>query len=112
MIVQTRIEEKLRAALTPSVLDVVNESSSHSVPKGSETHFKVVVVSSAFEGKMPLARHRLVYGVLDDEMAKKPGVHALTIIAKTPEEWARDEAVRESPACHGGSKAEANSKTS
>src|ERR1035441_2163610 len=106
MTVQMRIEEKLRAALSPSVLDVVNESSSHSVPKGSETHFKEVIVSSAFEGKLPLARHRLVYGVLDDEMAQKPGVHALSIIAKTPEEWARDEAVRESPECHGGSKAE------
>jgi hypothetical protein len=43
-------------------------------------------------------------------MAAKPGVHALSIIAKTPEEWARDEAVRESPECHGGSKAEAKSK--
>jgi BolA protein len=103
MLVQTRIEEKLRASLSPSVLDVINESANHSVPKGSETHFKVVVVSTAFEGKMPLARHRLVYGALDDEMTKKvageKGIHALSIIAKTPEEWARDEAVRESPKC-------------
>lgn len=110
MVIQTRIEEKLRARLSPSVLDVINESSNHSVPKGSETHFKVVVVSSAFEGKLPLARHRLVYGALDEEMGQNPhgrkGIHALSIIAKTPEEWARDEAVRESPACHGGSKAE------
>jgi BolA protein len=106
MVVQQRIEEKLRATLSPSVLDVINESSNHSVPKGSETHFKVVVVSAAFEGKMPLARHRLVYGALDEEMAKKPGIHALSIVAKTPEEWARDEAVRESPECLGGSKAE------
>ena len=106
MIVQTRIEAKLRASLSPSVLDVINESSNHSVPKGSETHFKVVVVSTAFEGKLPLARHRLVYAALDDEMAKKPGIHALSIIAKTPEEWTRDEAVRESPECLGGSKTE------
>ncbi len=106
MLVQTRIEEKLRASLSPSVLDVINESANHSVPKGSETHFKVVVVSTAFEGKMPLARHRLVYGALDDEMAQKPGIHALSIIAKTPEEWARDEAVRQSPQCLGGSKSE------
>ncbi|MEO8877586.1 MAG: BolA family protein [Polyangiaceae bacterium] len=109
MIFQTRIEEKLKAALSPSVLDVINESSNHSVPKGSETHFKVVVVSPAFEGKMPLARHRLIFGILDDEMTQKPGVHALSIVAKTPEEWARDEAVRESPKCHGGSKAEKKS---
>lgn len=106
MVIQTRIEEKLRASLSPSVLDVINESANHSVPKGSETHFKVVVVSAAFEGKMPLARHRLVFGILDDEMTKKPGVHALSIIAKTPDEWARDEAVRASPECRGGSKAD------
>jgi stress-induced morphogen len=106
MVVQTRIEEKLRTSLSPSVLDVINESANHSVPKGSETHFKVVIVSAAFEGKMPLARHRLVFGILDDEMTKKPGVHALSIVAKTPEEWARDEAVRMSPECLGGSKAD------
>jgi stress-induced morphogen len=106
MVVQTRIEEKLRASLSPSVLDVINESANHSVPKGSETHFKVVIVSTAFEGKMPLARHRVVFGILDDEMTKKPGVHALSIIAKTPDEWARDEAVRQSPECLGGSKTE------
>ena len=97
---QARIEEKLTAALSPRVLDVINESHNHSVPKGSETHFKVVVVSEAFEGKMQVARHRLIYGVLGDEMTKKPGVHALSIVAKTPAEWAEDEAVRESPLCH------------
>ena len=109
MTVQARIEQKLQAALSPRVLDVINESANHNVPKGSETHFKVVVVSSAFEGKLPLARHRLVYGALDAEMAVKPGIHALSIVAKTPDEWTRDEAIRESPECLGGSKAEAKS---
>lgn len=104
MSVQERIEEKLRAALAPTVLDVVNESANHNVPKGSETHFKVVVVSDAFAGKLAVARHRLVYGALDELMTKKPGVHALAIVAKTPTEWAADTAIRDSPECLGGSK--------
>lgn len=97
---QARITDKLTAALSPSVLEVMNESHNHSVPKGSETHFKVVVVSDAFAGKVQVARHRLIYGVLGEEMTRKPGVHALSIIAKTPAEWAEDESVRGSPLCH------------
>lgn len=104
MTMQSRIEEQLRAAFSPNVLDVINESSNHNVPKGSETHFKVVVVSTAFEGKLAVKRHRLVYDAMGELMTKKPGVHALSIIAKTPDEWAQNEAVRESPECAGGTK--------
>ena len=43
-----RIESKLRDALAPLHLEVVNESSMHNVPRGSEAHFKVVVVSERF----------------------------------------------------------------
>ncbi|MGH7282902.1 MAG: BolA family protein [Polyangiaceae bacterium] len=101
---QSRIEEKLRQVLSPSVLDVINESSNHSVPKGSETHFKVVIVSAVFEGKIAVKRHRLVYDAMGELMTKKPGVHALSIIAKTPDEWSQDETIRKSPECAGGSK--------
>ncbi len=101
---QSRIEAQLRAAFSPSVLDVINESSNHNVPKGSETHFKVLVVSSVFEGTIAVKRHRLVYDAMGDLMTKKPGVHALSIVAKTPSEWAQDETVRTSPECAGGSK--------
>jgi len=85
------------------VLDVQNESSMHSVPPGSETHFKVVVVSDVFEGKLLVERHRLVYAALADEM--KNGVHALTITSKTPAEWQKNAASPASPPCLGGSKA-------
>ncbi len=48
--VQATIEAALRAKLAPTHLEVINESHMHSVPKGSETHFKVVVISPGFEG--------------------------------------------------------------
>jgi len=100
--VQRRIEDKLREKLSPSVLEVRNESSMHSVPKGSETHFKVIVVSDAFEGKALIERHRLVYDTLGEEM--RGGVHALTITSRTPAEWQERADVAASPPCLGGSK--------
>lgn len=100
---QRSIEGKLTAALKPVHLQVLNESGSHNVPKGSETHFKCVIVSSEFEGKALLARHRLVNTLLSDELGC--GVHALSIVAKTAPEWERAQgAVPASPACMGGSK--------
>lgn len=93
------IERKLKAALTPEHLVVENESSRHSVAPGSETHFKVIVVSERFEGQNLLARHRQVYGLLADEL--KAGVHALSVQAHTPAEWKQTCAHR-SPPCEGG----------
>lgn len=99
---QQRIQDKLSAALSPELLDVVNESHMHNVPAGSETHFKVIVVSPAFEGLARVRRHQLVYGALDDEM--KTGLHALAITSKTPGEWLAQPVVPLSPECLGGSK--------
>ena len=96
-----RINEKLAAALAPEHLEVVNESGNHNVPAGSETHFKVVVVSAAFEGQRLLARHRRVNAALADELAG--GVHALAIHAYTAAEWRkRFGAAPMSPPCLGG----------
>lgn len=102
MRLQTQIENLLEEAFTPSSLQVINESSMHSVPKDSETHFKVVIVSSAFAGRSALERHRQVYQTLTGPL--QAGVHALTITARTPEEWATNNAVAPSPPCLGGSK--------
>ncbi len=97
------IEDKLKSALSPELLEVENESANHNVPKGSETHFRVVVVSRSFEGKLPVARHQLVYKALAEEM--KPGrVHALAITSRTPAEWAAAAEANVSPPCLGGSK--------
>jgi stress-induced morphogen len=52
-----------------SVLQVINESLGHNVPKGSETHFKVVVISDLFDGHKILARHRMVNEALAAELS-------------------------------------------
>ena len=67
--VEGRIISKLQAVFSPKHLEVLNESASHNVPRGSETHFKVIVVSDGFAGVGPLDRHRLVNGALADELA-------------------------------------------
>jgi len=54
-----------------------------------ETHFRVVVTSEAFKGKMQPARHRMVYALLKEEMAKEGGIHALQLKTKTLEEEER-----------------------
>jgi BolA protein len=89
-VVKTRIAQKLTKALAPAALNVIDESHSHAGhghhhPDG-ETHFRVEVVSAAFEGKSLIERHRLVNALLSDELADR--VHALAISAKTPHEAA------------------------
>ena len=104
MTLQARIEQKLAAGLTPDLLVVENESHMHSVKPGSETHFKVLVVSPAFDGASRVARQRRVNELLRDELAG--GVHALTMRAITPDEYAHGGADGfVSPNCHGGKKA-------
>ena len=102
--VATTIRRKLAAAFEPADhLEVLNESSQHNVPRGSETHFKVVIVSPAFHDVPLLERHRRVNATLADELSG--GVHALSIVAKTPEQWAKaNGVVHPSPPCLGGSK--------
>jgi len=102
---QERIHEKLTAALAPAHLEVENESHNHNVPKGSETHFKVLVVSDAFDGLGAIDRHRRVHAALADELKK--GLHALTLRALTPAQWAAEGGASDfkSPPCLGGSKA-------
>ncbi|XP_069508550.1 bolA-like protein 1 [Ambystoma mexicanum] len=100
--VESSIRTKLIQQLEPIHLEVYNESNMHSVPPGSETHFKVVVVCKLFEGMPQLQRHRLVNEALKDELAGP--VHALSIQAKAPQQWKEDPSVSKSPACLGGSK--------
>jgi BolA protein len=86
---------------------VVNESGNHNVPPGSETHFKVVLVSDAFEGQRLLARHRAVNETLAEELAG--GVHALALHTYTPGEWQdRFGDAPMSPPCLGGKAGEAS----
>lgn len=105
MTIQTAIETKLAAGLSPVHLEVVNESNQHNVPPDSETHFKVVVVSEDFDGQRKVARHQSVYGLLQQELAGP--VHALALHTYTPSEWKdRFGEAPPSPPCLGGSKAD------
>lgn len=102
MLVKDSIIEKLSEAFTPSFLNVVNESHMHAVPTNSETHFKVTIVSSSFDGKRSVARHQLIYGLLANELSNT--VHALALHTYTEEEWqARGSTAPNSPECAGGS---------
>jgi BolA family transcriptional regulator, general stress-responsive regulator len=80
-----RIEAVLGSALPLLHLEVANESHGHHVPAGSETHFKVVLVSTDFEQQSRVARHRRVNVLLADEFAA--GMHALAIHTYTSAEW-------------------------
>ncbi|MHA7848115.1 transcriptional regulator BolA [Serratia sp. D1N4] len=98
--IREQIETKLRAAFEPAHLDVVNESHSHNVPAGSESHFKVVIVSDRFVGERFLTRHRSIYAVLAQELAG--GVHALALHTYTLKEWEElQDTVLASPPCRG-----------
>lgn len=104
MAMREQIEEKLMAALSPVRMNLENESRHHNVPKGSESHWNLIVVSDAFAGKSRIQRHRQVYAALGTEL--EAGIHALTFKALTPQEWdaAGGEVENPAPLCRGGSK--------
>ncbi len=103
MTIQQIIESKISERLSPTHLEVHNESSMHNVPPSSESHFKVTVVSEQFEGKNLLKRHRMLNETLAEELAGP--VHALAMHTMTPSEWVKKGGkVPLSPPCHGGSK--------
>jgi len=102
--VRESIEAKMTEALAPVHLDVINESHMHSVPPGSESHFKLVIVSDRFEGLSRVKRHRTVNGILEKEL--REDLHALSMETLTAAEWAdRHGRTLDSPACLGGGKA-------
>jgi len=103
MQIQQQIEQKLREQFAPLHLEVNNESHMHDVPEGSESHFRVVLVTPQFEGKPLIQRHRAVNATLDQEL--KGQIHALALHTMTPEEWfAKGGKAPESPPCLGGGK--------
>jgi BolA protein len=82
------ITNKLREAFTPESLDVTDESHLHEGHAGhrpgGETHFRVYIVSRAFQGKSRIERHRMINATLAGELAGS--VHALAIQAQAPGE--------------------------
>ncbi|MGH8050333.1 MAG: BolA family protein [Arenimonas sp.] len=86
----TRIE-KIRSAieisLKPSSLEIIDQSHRHAGHVGARDgrgHFDVHVVSDLFKGKLPLARHRLVFAAVGNLM--ETDIHALSIKALSPDE--------------------------
>lgn len=103
MTVAEIIEQKVADAVAPVHLEVINESHMHNVPPGSESHFKLIIVSDAFDGKRLVGRHQIINSVLRDEL--QGPVHALSMETHTPQEWeARGGRILASPSCRGGSK--------
>ena len=98
--IREQIESKLAAAFKPAYLEVTNESDRHHVPAGSESHFKVVIVSDEFVGDRILSRHRAIYSLLATEL--NAGVHALALHTYTQKEWdGLQDTVLTSPSCRG-----------
>ena len=86
--IRAGIEAKLTAALAPKSLEVIDESHRHAGhghhhPDG-ETHFRVEIVSDAFEGTSRIERHRMINALLAEELASR--VHALAISARAASE--------------------------
>jgi BolA protein len=83
-----RMTEKLKAAFAPVSVDVQDESHQHAGHSGSrpggETHYRVYIVSEAFQGKSRIERHRMVNATLAQELAGS--VHALAVHAAAPDE--------------------------
>jgi BolA family transcriptional regulator, general stress-responsive regulator len=87
---ETNRTEALRTALqkelAPVALEIIDDSARHAGHAGAREggHFRVVVVADAFNGLSQLQRHRLVYAAVDSLMGR--GIHALNIVARTPDE--------------------------
>src|SRR3981081_2729071 len=91
------ITNKLREAFAPESLDVTDESHLHEGHAGhrpgGETHFRVYIVSPAFQGKSRVERHRMINATLAGELAGS--VHALAIRAQEPGEAGSGDSTRE-----------------
>ena len=103
--IQQSIELKVAGELNPVYLDVTNESAMHNVPPGSESHFKLVIVSEKFAGLTRVKRHQTINSILEKEL--REDLHALSMETLTTEEWEqRHGRTFDSPTCLGGSKTE------
>lgn len=101
----TALHQALQA-LNPEYLELINESVDHAgYFEGKESHFKLTIASSAFEGRRLVARHQLIYEAVAELLTSKGGsVHALAIHAYTPTEWQVQGLSPTSPLCAGQNK--------
>ena len=100
---ETTIAEKINRQFNSEVLQVTNQSYMHSVPAGSESHFKVVVVSDQFDGKRLVQRHQAICAVLAYKL--KGPMHALAVHTYLGSEWSENQGgAPDFLNCLGGSK--------
>ena len=95
-IIESQIIDIINDKLSPSVLNIINESFMHNVPTGSESHFKLVVVSDVFKDLTSVKRHQLIYRTLNKIMDK---IHALSIHVFDENEYNANPVVIDSPNC-------------
>jgi len=87
---KAEITRRLNEAFDPETLGVEDEGYLHAGHEGAKDgrgHFRVLIISSLFEGKSMIERHRMIYRVLDDMM--RLDIHALAIDAWSPGELDR-----------------------
>ena len=95
-IIESQIIDIINDKLSPSVLNLINESFMHNVPPGSESHFKLIVVSDVFKDLTKVKRHQLIYSTLNKIMDE---IHALSIYAFDENEYNVNPIVIDSPNC-------------
>ena len=90
--IESSIRAKLSGALSPVLLEIIDESAKHAghagARPGGQTHFGVKIVSYNFEGLSRVERQRKIYGLLEEEFAA--GLHALALKTMTPDEASLD----------------------
>ena len=94
--IESQIINTLSRSLNLLSLKIINESLMHNVPEGSETHFKIVVITNDFNNLSIIKRHKLIYKTLDNLMNK---IHALSIHAFNEEEFKLNPIILDSPEC-------------
>ena len=84
--VSVQLRSAVERELSPILVEVFDDSAAHAGHAGARAggHFRLTVVSAAFEGRTQLQRHRLVYAAVAPLM--NGAVHALNIVARTPAE--------------------------
>jgi BolA protein len=82
----SEIRAAIERELAPTSIEIFDDSARHAGHAGAREggHFRVTLVSAAFKGRPQLERHRLVYAAVAPLMGR--GIHALNIVARTPEE--------------------------
>lgn len=101
MSLKDSIEDKIRSYFSVSFMALENESHKHNVPKGSESHFKLLLVSDKFQDLNRVKRQQAVYTLLKEEF--ELGLHALSLHCFTVDEWETSASAKkwQSPDCGG-----------